>query len=723
MKHLHLFFLLSLTLSGLLFSAVRLKKSTLTGVAYEAGTNAPLAGAAVRITQHQTLAGATLTDAKGQYKITLAPGVYDVTFSYIGKITKRITAVTIGGEKELVLNILLEPASELEETVVLLHDNYEKQHLSGEDVESLRAITKPKIAELAMPAAVRVSDSPVPEPPSPPTASPSGAVLPATTSEEYDAKEMKEVVVTKISSDLSAVPSKPVALTARYHSAETASKVSGKGDRTKSKDYYADDRRPAPTDVKTDEGKMVDTDRERVPDLDKNPSETVPTQPAPRTGLLTAGEWNDLHNWNKHWLDLLTDGEIAEHQKTYQFFPRHRCTVLLTNEQDVPLADVPVQLVSGTGETLWEARTDNTGKAELWAGFFDAKSKDTTQLRAVLTVNGRKHTLPSLKPAKDGMNRLKVAAPCAAPKNVDIVWAVDATGSMGDEIEYLKTELLDVMGRTRSALPDISFRMGTVFYRDITDDYLVKSSALSYDMGKTIDFMRKQSSGGGGDFPEAVHSALEEAIFNQRWSENAIARICFLVLDASPHQTPEINASLQRSIREAARRGIRIIPVASSGIQKDTEFLMKFFGLATNGTYVFLTDHSGIGGKHLAPTADEYKIENLNNLLIRLITEYSASENCEGKSAIRFEDQQQAGNVWQALYYPNPAAGQFTLELPVTVQTVTLYNSEGQAVKKMEQLTAGQHRVELGDLSDGFYTIRILKDAQWQSGKLVVARE
>ena len=69
--------------------------------------------------------------------------------------------------------------------------------------------------------------------------------------------------------------------------------------------------------------------------------------------------------------------------------------------------------------------------------------------------------------------------------------------------------------------------------------------------------------------------------------------------------------SLQNSIRAAAQKGIRIVPLSASGINKDTEFLMKFFGLATNGTYTFLTDHSGIGGKHLEPTTDEYKVEAL----------------------------------------------------------------------------------------------------------------
>ncbi|MBK8556979.1 MAG: hypothetical protein IPL65_14955 [Lewinellaceae bacterium] len=70
----------------------------------------------------------------------------------------------------------------------------------------------------------------------------------------------------------------------------------------------------------------------------------TPGQPAPRAGLLTAGEWNDLHNWNTHWVDLIKDGEIDNFQQIYGFYPKHRYPVMLSNELDIPLVDIPVTL-------------------------------------------------------------------------------------------------------------------------------------------------------------------------------------------------------------------------------------------------------------------------------------------------------------------------------------------------------------------------------------------
>src|SRR5690606_18417442 len=117
---------------------------------------------------------------------------------------------------------------------------------------------------------------------------------------------------------------------------------------------------------------------------------------------------------------------------------------------------------------------------------------------------------------------------------------------------------------------------------------------------------------GGGDYPEAMDIALDTAINALSWSENARSRILFLVLDAPPHQGQEVNDRLQRLIHQAAEKGVRIVPIGASGIDKSTEYLMRALALGTNGTYAFLTDHSGIGNPHIKPTTDSYDVETLN---------------------------------------------------------------------------------------------------------------
>ncbi|MBL7782296.1 MAG: carboxypeptidase regulatory-like domain-containing protein [Saprospiraceae bacterium] len=642
--------------------------TTLKGTVTDAGNGEALIGATIQVLQQKKLVKAAHSDVDGKFSLEIPPGTYEVEASYVGFTTVRYSDVEIKkGENQI--SFQLQPGAALTEVIVTSYSS---------------PVAKD---ELGRTRAYLDSES----------AAPAGAPV------EYKA------VTTKSKVKGAPSPAKP-----DRASREAPVKKMVAEPAIMEEEVY--ELSPATSDGPHD----------RRMDADKSVPPVSTSTPAPRAGLLTAGEWNDLHNWNRHWVDLLSDGEIAEYEKMYQHYPSQRYTVLLTNANDFPVSDAYVKLSTASGEILWESRSDNTGKAELWAGLFD--NKTYSNLHAEAWVNGQKHDLGQPKPAKDGINRHQIQVDCNASKKVDIVWAVDATGSMGDEIEYLKTELLDVIGRAQAHNRELEFRMGTVFYRDKGDEYITKSSGLSPDISKTVDFIRKQFAGGGGDYPEAVHNALEEAIFSQKWNDNAIARICFLVLDASPHaDQPEVIASIQRSIREAARLGIRIVPVTASGIQKDTEFLMKFFGLATNGTYVFLTDHSGIGGRHLEPTTDEYKVEQLNDLLVRLITEYTTIKTCEGKSSILFEndlEQQQQPNASdeKALYYPNPASTQFTLELPVAVESVTIYDSEGKAVRKIEQPQAGRHTVIVSDLTEGFYTIRILRAGKMQSGKLIVIR-
>lgn len=95
------------------------------------------------------------------------------------------------------------------------------------------------------------------------------------------------------------------------------------------------------------------------------------------------------------------------------------------------------------------------------------------------------------------------------------------------------------------------------------------------------------------------------------------------MLDAPPHQSVSIRSRLHQVIQQAQRKGVRIIPVASSGVDKNTEFLMRMLAISTGGEYVFLTGDSGIGTGHIEPTIGEHKVEKLNALMIRLIEKYS----------------------------------------------------------------------------------------------------
>jgi hypothetical protein len=63
--------------------------------------------------------------------------------------------------------------------------------------------------------------------------------------------------------------------------------------------------------------------------------------------------------------------------------------------------------------------------------------------------------------------------------------------------------------------------------------------------------------------------------------------------------------------------------VAASGVDKDTEFMLRFFEVATGGTYVFITNDSGIGNDHIDASVGDHEVEKLADLMIRLIKKYT----------------------------------------------------------------------------------------------------
>lgn len=412
-------------------------------------------------------------------------------------------------------------------------------------------------------------------------------------------------------------------------------------------------------------------------------------------GQLTAGEVNDFTKW-KLWEDINTT-DLASYNKKWTLYPENRFVVQVTNKKKLPVHNATAVLMDETGNVVWSARTDNTGKAELWAGMFDGKADKKYSINVI--YENKTYPLKKVDSFQNGINFIELPVNCSEEKNVDIAFMIDATGSMGDEIAYLQSELSDVVERVKDSLPGNSIRLAIVFYRDMGDAYVVIQKDFTSNIPEAIKYLRSNGAGGGGDYPEAVDSALHISVNNLAWSDNAVTRILFPVLDAPPHETQAIITSIQNSVSRAAAKGIRITPLACSGVNKSTEYLLRSMALATNGTYVFLTDHSGIGNPHIAPTTDEYKVEKLNDALVRIIVSFSESPDCDkpitenmnvpdtavmnmpaekdstqiNDSIVSMGDDSlkidtvlplQPEISWR--YYPNPTAG------PVTVEIVNL---------------------------------------------------
>jgi hypothetical protein len=297
--------------------------------------------------------------------------------------------------------------------------------------------------------------------------------------------------------------------------------------------------------------------------------------------------------------------------------------VVSANGRAVSDAEV---LLQEDNETVWRARTNTDGIAYVFAGLYESDRRNQGTYAVKVRSGQEEKTTQGLDMMRQGALKVDLGAKATGSEpsdQVDLMFVVDTTGSMDDELNYLTAELKDVVQRVSDEHANqLGLRVSANFYRDIGDRYVIRPHPFTTDIDKVVDQFGQQNASGGGDFPEAVDQALRDAIHEHDWSEEARARLLFLVLDAPPHDDPQIIDEMHKLIEDASSEGIRIIPVASSGVDADTEYLLRLMSAATGGTYLFLTDDSGIGGDHLEPAAGEYEVKLLNDLLVEVINRY-----------------------------------------------------------------------------------------------------
>lgn len=332
-----------------------------------------------------------------------------------------------------------------------------------------------------------------------------------------------------------------------------------------------------------------------------------PEPVTPQAGLLTGGEWRDNDHWSD-WNALYSSrDDWSIYKESWRIPFDNRVAVTVTSDGE-PLEGAKISCGG------MNAVTDNKGRAYL---FYTAINGPTEPI----TVSCGDITEELDGVTGDAELTCELSGAARGEKKLDLMIMCDTTGSMSDELVYLQEELKDIINRIQRENSNIPTRLSVNFYRDEGDEYIVCEYPFTEDIGAAVTELGKQYAAGGGDFPEAVHTALDSAINNHDWNEDSV-KLMFLVLDAPPHDDTQIIDSVNSLIMQAAEQGIRIIPIASSGIDKSTEYLLRNMAFVTGGTYTFLTNDSGIGGDHIEATVGAYNVERLNDMMVRIANGY-----------------------------------------------------------------------------------------------------
>ena len=176
----------------------------------------------------------------------------------------------------------------------------------------------------------------------------------------------------------------------------------------------------------------------------------------------------------------------------------------------------------------------------------------------------------------------------AAPR-MDVVFLVDTTGSMGDEISVVQKSIVDMIAEIEGGKPVPDVRFGLVIYRDRGDDYITKKFELTRDTDSIIKAIRAMNATGGGDEPESVNEALHVAINEMNWDKDIdTEKTVFLIGDAPPN-IYEDDYRWEDEIARALDRYIIINAIGCSGLSSGGVDVFTKIAKGTEGNFEFLT--------------------------------------------------------------------------------------------------------------------------------------
>ena len=202
----------------------------------------------------------------------------------------------------------------------------------------------------------------------------------------------------------------------------------------------------------------------------------------------------------------------------------------------------------------------------------------------------------------DGFDHRNILVDMLMPA-VDLIFAIDTTGSMGDDIASVKTAAAQIIDAVASISPQ--FRVAVTDFRDFpeapyggTGDYTYRAVVpFSSDPALIQAGLLSLTTGGGGDWPESVYSGLMQAIGTDglgAWRDG-VTKVIILMGDAPPHDPEPFTGTTLEDVSTAA---FNVDPAIIHGIVigNDPNTLASFSRLAeeTKGKVFTALDASAI---------------------------------------------------------------------------------------------------------------------------------
>jgi Mg-chelatase subunit ChlD len=335
---------------------------------------------------------------------------------------------------------------------------------------------------------------------------------------------------------------------------------------------------------------------------------------------IRAGEVDDNEKWEEYleyrWDyrgSYIHDVDISE-----------RYIIKALDGENRPVLDASVTIWDGQYK-VWESRTYATGET-----LFFPRSLGSSQSQSFLvSVNkdGLAYTFELPRGQQETwVVKLDQFVSQHRRVNLDILFLLDSTGSMGDEIHALQTSILSMADQIDHLRPRPDLRFGLVTYRDRGDAYVVSKVDFTERVREFSDQLSQVRAAGGGDNPESLNEALHAAIYAMDWREEDTIGLVFLVADAPPHLDYPQDFDYAQDMAVALANGIKIFPIAASGTDDQAEYIFRQLAQFTQARFIFLTyegpsQSGGEPGDVSSMNVSGYGVQDLDDLVVRLVRE------------------------------------------------------------------------------------------------------
>jgi len=357
--------------------------------------------------------------------------------------------------------------------------------------------------------------------------------------------------------------------------------------------------------------------------------------PAKNVPAVKAGEIDD----NRLWKDYLVyrDRSVGLRNIVHDVDISERHTITVTDIEGTAVLGARVRVYTPNSDRLIHVSYTYANGQTL---FFPRTQPNigTTVDVFVDKGNVQKNFVLTRTETSDWRVSLEVEKPQTQRTQLDVLFLLDTTGSMDDELQRLQANILSVSSQIDALPGQPDVRYGLVAYRDRGDEYITRIDPFTNDVKTFQTRLNALRAGGGGDTPESLNAGLHDAIHGVEWRDKDTIKLVFLVADATPHLDYTDDYDYAIEMREATKKGIKIYSLAASGLTDQGEYIFRQLAQYTMGHFIFITyqqpgqtqgqnpvDSRPGDDSNMNVPKENYQTELLDQLVVRLVRQEVAA--------------------------------------------------------------------------------------------------